>query len=278
MFESGVSPEVRMFFNDKEIAMSRNNQTGQRGFTLIELLVVISIIALLIGLLLPALSQAREGARRAQCLSNLKQIGLGLQYYVNEYDMIPREASGGGDPTYDLGWAWVFRPYFTKMTNQDFYASFGNDQYKQTKIYRCPSYPTEVHQINYINNGMNFTDRGVVTINPRQKACKPNCFANPTQTIYMTEYTDDVDNTLGNGIYRNKNTSNKEIAVWYDAWSDTQIKGEDDDPMRGRRIQPNRHGTGSNAMFVDGHCELLSTEEVTDILNWDDLVWHRPNG
>jgi prepilin-type N-terminal cleavage/methylation domain-containing protein/prepilin-type processing-associated H-X9-DG protein len=52
-----------------------------RGFTLIELLVVIAIIGVLIGLLLPAVQAAREAARRAQCLNNLKQIGLGLNTY-----------------------------------------------------------------------------------------------------------------------------------------------------------------------------------------------------
>ena len=49
----------------------------RRGFTLIELLVVIAIIAVLIALLLPAVQAAREAARRAQCVNNLKQIGLG---------------------------------------------------------------------------------------------------------------------------------------------------------------------------------------------------------
>src|SRR5438270_5189455 len=57
------------------------NSRTRRGFTLIELLVVIAIIAVLIALLLPAVQAAREAARRAQCVNNLKQIGLALHNY-----------------------------------------------------------------------------------------------------------------------------------------------------------------------------------------------------
>jgi len=65
----------------------------RRGFTLIELLVVIAIIAVLIALLLPAVQAAREAGRRAQCVNNLKQIGLAVHNYISSIDALPPSGS-----------------------------------------------------------------------------------------------------------------------------------------------------------------------------------------
>ena len=62
---------------------------SRRGFTLIELLVVIAIIAVLIALLLPAVQAAREAARRAQCVNNLKQLGLAMHNYHSSINALP---------------------------------------------------------------------------------------------------------------------------------------------------------------------------------------------
>lgn len=83
----------------------------RRGFTLIELLVVIAIIAILIALLLPAVQQAREAARRTQCKNNLKQMGLALHNYHDNYQFFPNgnvASSAGG---WGLSWYARILPF-----------------------------------------------------------------------------------------------------------------------------------------------------------------------
>lgn len=83
-----------------------------RGFTLIELLVVISIIALLIGILLPALSKARSSARQVECLARQKQVGLIYQIHLDEYKGYLIAPTAGGNL-----WSWYLSTKYPQGTN-----------------------------------------------------------------------------------------------------------------------------------------------------------------
>ena len=93
----------------------------RRGFTLIELLVVIAIIAILAAILFPVFAKAREKARQSSCLSNLKQLGLGVLSYAQDYDERLPMAIAGTPPAI---WAFpeLIEPYL-----------------KNTQIWQCPS-------------------------------------------------------------------------------------------------------------------------------------------
>jgi prepilin-type N-terminal cleavage/methylation domain-containing protein/prepilin-type processing-associated H-X9-DG protein len=105
----------------------------RRAFTLIELLVVIAIIAVLIALLLPAVQAAREAARRAQCVNNLKQIGLAVQNYISANNVFPPQTSYPTMAANQSGNATGFAYGFTW-----YYAIF--PQLEQTQIFNAVNF------------------------------------------------------------------------------------------------------------------------------------------
>jgi prepilin-type N-terminal cleavage/methylation domain-containing protein len=83
------------------------HRPSRPGFSLIELLAVVAIIAVLVGLLMPAVQSAREAANRTHCANNLKQIGLAMHLYENVHGRLPpsRRSMGEGP-----SWAWLILP------------------------------------------------------------------------------------------------------------------------------------------------------------------------
>lgn len=110
------------------IRRQNTRQQKRRGFTLIELLVVISIIAVLMSLILPAIQNAREAGRRTECLNNLKNLGLAMHNYATTnrsqlpaYGYFPNETLGAasGDPLHGRSWVVELLPYLDQSTISD---------------------------------------------------------------------------------------------------------------------------------------------------------------
>jgi len=105
----------------------------RKGFTLIELLVVIAIIAILAAILFPVFARARENARRASCMSNLQQLGLGVMMYVQDYDETYPYSIELNSQTPPDGYIWNAGTWFWQQLIYPYT--------KSTQVTMCPSAP-----------------------------------------------------------------------------------------------------------------------------------------
>ncbi|MDQ3813055.1 MAG: DUF1559 domain-containing protein [Armatimonadota bacterium] len=213
----------------------RGRRAKNQGFTLIELLVVIAIIALLAAILFPVFARARENARRTSCQSNLKQIGIGLMQYTQDYDemfpMAMRNAAGDNNSP----WHVLVQPYV-----------------KSVQLFACPSNTNKNRILNnstianvtpngvpvsYISNGGgwngDFTAKGDAG-RPMSRAGNGGGrplvdLQSPSQTFLVLE----------------SNTTRQDP----DAWSAQDINGT--------QIDFTNHLGTANWLFCDGHVKAL---------------------
>ncbi len=256
------------------------------GFTLIEILVVIGVIALLIGLLLPAMKGARTAARTAVCLSNQRQIGVGLTMYADTYrEFTPRE-SGFSEPRvpptpierFYPPWAYVLRPFLddrapTTDPQVDMSGGIG-DLFVFANYYQDPARTKDRHNIHYVNNGISFRAPGLVN-DFAKRPTKMSKYLRPHETLYLSCFTDDPTQVHANEWYA-AGTTNWRIAVAYDMHHASNVTGGVQTPQGSQRIAPNRHEKGANAVYLDGHAVLVSAREITTLSRWDDLDY-RPD-
>lgn len=228
--------------------MSTNHSKTQlKGFTLIELLVVIAIIAILAAILFPVFARARENARRSSCQSNLKQIGLSILQYNQDFDekMIPAQNDGLYK---NVPWQVLVQPYA-----------------KSYQLFKCPSnnspsplastightdvgVPADGVPVSYMANGGNEPSdfggqRPIVWYGTYRKPTALASFTSPSTTILVHE-------EAGGSLE----------PMSYDASKFTGTNGSDNLPNNFTS-----HLGMTNFLFVDGHVKSLKPTATANI-------------
>lgn len=233
------------------VAEIKTDANKRRGFTLIELLVVVAIIALLVSILLPSLSSAKELARKVACQANERNTGSALLMYANDNNglILPAVASDG------LNWWQMIPPYI----GLDTIATSRYPDRPQATTIMCPSNSTymdgwdNAYGVNYVMNdhaGIQWSNGAT-----QWMGTKLSDIVNPGERFYIADGRP-YNVTSGFGATYE--------SVWA-FWSDPGLNYISSDYFIGRYVHP---GDGANFLWADGH---VSYE---DYLNWQtDNDW-----
>jgi prepilin-type N-terminal cleavage/methylation domain-containing protein/prepilin-type processing-associated H-X9-DG protein len=276
-----IASELRQLYLIKEGIFKMRNK---RAFTLIELLVVIAIIAILAAILFPVFAQAREKARSISCLSNIRQIGMGIAMYVQDYDEVyPMSETGGGSSGIpQVAWYAVVDPYIkgdrTSVVTQG--GVTATQAWGEGPMYKCPSFPNRTQPSNYgVHNTVmraNY-ERACTAASPCTPSASLAAIERPADLIVLAEKGVNVPNTWGflwfcseqwcwdNNVrdYSNNtfpdNLDGMDISIKCD--SDTNANCNGGWPVPG--TQPRfRHSGMTNVAFADGHAKAMAKGQI----------------
>lgn len=202
----------------------------QNGFTLIELLVVIGIIAVLAALIFPVFAKAREKARQTSCLSNLRQLGLAVTMYVQDYDEQMPGTWDNVNGNNQIG-GWMFYRNFPNVNPGDYDPTQGSvyPYVRNRALFKCPSDSSRQDDSYAINA---FLGSFPTTLGFHE-GIPVSELAAPDQTFLLVEESSNANKSTDDGY---------------------QIPPGN--------VPSERHNDGSNFAFCDGHAKWLPRERA----------------